>query len=188
MSLPNELFISEALEFEANFCTKQDVEAFVRFVKDGKNPDLETLKKISLALEQITLGKDAEDALGVKKPSHRPLKREQSAKEIQHEISQFRDVHKGAKYQETGLSKRTYYDKRKDYAALLKNEDALEKCAGDVVAAYEFICRELRLSESEKTVLNNFSMRGILEFSQKVKAAGVSDTVRLRDFLLKHSQ
>ena len=188
MSFPNDWFISEALDFDADFCNEADIAEFVAAVKDGQTPNPETLRRIALALDQITLGKDALVALGVKRASNRPKKRELSAKEQREELAQFRAVRDGATYEEAGLKKNPYYEKRKDYATLLDSEAALEQSAGLVVAAYEFICRELALSESEKTALNNFSMRGVLEFAERVKAAGISDTVRLKDSLLKHSQ
>lgn len=187
MSLPTDCFISEALDFDANFCNEADINAFVAAVNNGQTPNPYNLRRIALALEQIKLGRDPKAALGVKRASNRPKKRELSAKEQREELAQFRAVRDGATYEEAGLKKNTYYEKRKDYATLLDSEAALEQSAGLVVAAYEFICRELELSESEKTALNNFSTRGILEFSEMVKTAGISDTVRLKDFLLKHS-
>lgn len=187
MSLPKDCFISEALDFDADFCNEADIAAFVAAVKDGQTPNPDNLRRIALALEQIELGRDAQAALGVKRASHRPTKRDLSAKEQREELAQFRAVRDGATYEEAGLKKNPYYEKRKDYATLLDSEAALEQSAGLIVAAYEFICRELALSESEKTALNNFSMRGILEFSEIVKSAGISDTVRLKEFLLKHS-
>lgn len=187
MSFPKDWLVSEALDFDADFCNEAEIAAFVAAVKDGQTPNPDNLRRIALALEQIELGRDAQAALGVKRASHRPKKRELSAREEREELAKFRAVRNGATYQEAGLEKNAYYNKRKHYAAILESEAKLEHSARLVVAAYEFICRELALSESEKTALNNFSMRGILEFSEKVKTAGISDTVRLKDFLLKHS-
>ena len=189
MSLPKELFVSEAVDLNKNFCTESQIKAVIESVSNGETPDKEALKSLSLGLEQIIMGKDALSALGLsKRAAHRP-KKSLTANEQWHEFYSVQSVKEGKKTpREVGLSRAKYQRLKKDYGELLQSMEKLVSIGQRVTLARDYIVKELRLKANETHVLDLLTCAGITHLEEMIKNSSVSEMIRIKDEILKLSQ
>lgn len=189
MSLPKDMFVSPALDFETDFCSGADVDAFVAAVKDGKSPDIELLQRIALALEQIEIGRDPYKSLGLKKrAANRPKKRMTPMQEMR-EFYRVQEITKGKKtLMQSGISRAEYYRLKQKHDKLLSITENLLDAGERTIKARSFIIKELGLKPTETHGLDLLTYQGILHLEQLVKDSSVSESKTIRDEIIKLSQ
>jgi len=189
MSLPKEMFESEAVYLEKDFCSESQVKEFIESVSNGETPDKGTLKGLAFALEQILLGKDANIALGVsKRAAHRP-KTSKNNREEKEEFYNVLSVYRGEKtYEELGLSRSTYQRLKKKHERYLESTERFLSTAKRVAVARDYIVKELGLKANETHALDLLTCAGITHLEEMVKNSSVSEMKKIKDEILKLSQ